>query len=97
MPTSLYGAAVRISTNRARQTISVFTAVGHSSICIRSTSTAEKGAEQDELAHDPYLNSPVRLDKGHTTVSKADGIYRGPGYKNISSGGVESENDGAET
>ena len=58
MSTSLYGAAVTLSTKQARQTMSVFTAVGHSSIWI-SNSTAEKGAEWDERAHDPYLNSPL--------------------------------------
>lgn len=59
MSISLYGAAVRISTKRARQAMRVFTAVDQSSICIRSTSTAEKGVEQDESAHDPYVNSPL--------------------------------------
>jgi hypothetical protein len=55
--------------------MSVFTAVAQSSICISSTSAVEKGVEQDERPHDPYLNSPLRLDKGHTAVNEADGTY----------------------
>lgn len=48
MSISLYGTK---GTEQARQTMSVFTAVGHRSICIRATSTAEKGVQQDEQAH----------------------------------------------